>query len=341
MDESFISNCKAIAAINPDHQVFLVQHQLTHRFYVLKIMDVFNAGIYRKLMESPVEGTPRIMACKEENGKLIAVEEYLSGTPLSERIAGATLSGNEISVIMRDLCGVISRLHAMTPPVIHRDIKPSNILIVPYGHAVLLDFNAAKFYSPDTQEDTTLLGTKGYAAPEQYGFGSSLPQTDIYALGVVLREMVSSLKKPSHRFDNIIDKCTQMNPKERFSSADDLLAALESGKIHGKYTLPGFRTHTPWKMATAFLTYLFIALASATFTIKGDLTSGQNILERVCFALCCLSVIFISFNYLDIQRFLPLCKSKSKLLKAAGIILLDVIAVFFIVFIMTIVEPYL
>ena len=172
MDESFISNCKAVAAINPEHQVFLVQHQLTHRFYVLKIMDIFNAGIYRKLMESPVEGTPRIMACKEENGKLIAVEEYFSGTPLSERIADGTLSEDEISVIMRDLCGIISRLHAMAPPVIHRDIKPSNILIMPYGHAVLLDFNAAKFYSPDTQEDTTLLGTKGYAAPEQYGFGS-------------------------------------------------------------------------------------------------------------------------------------------------------------------------
>ena len=132
-----------------------------------------------------------------------------------------------------------------------------------------------------------------------------------------------------------------MNPKERFSCADDLLDALDSRRRGGKYALPGFRTHTPWKMATAFFTYLFIALASVTFTTNEKLTSGQNILERVCFALCCLSVVFISFNYLDVQRFLPLCKSKRRLLKAAGIVILDAAAVFLIVFIMTIVEPYL
>lgn len=341
MDNTLFSECRTIAAINPDHQVFLVQHQPTRRIYILKIMDVFNAGIYQKLLASPIEGTPRILACQEQDGRLSVIEEYLSGTPLSGRIAEGSLSEDEIASIMRDLCGVISRLHAMIPPVIHRDIKPSNILVMPYGRAVLLDFNAAKFYSPNTQEDTTLLGTKGYAAPEQYGFGSSLPQTDIYALGVVLKEMVSSLKRPSRRFDAIIDKCTQMNPKERYASAGELLAALEPGKRGGSYAIPGFRTRTPWKMAFASVTYLFIPLASATYTIREKLDAGQNILERVCFALCCLSVIFISFNYRDVQRFLPLCKSRSKLLRFAGILLFDAAAIFVIVFIMLIIEPYL
>ena len=79
------------------------------------------------------------------------------------------------------------------PPIIHRDIKPSNIIITAYNRAVLLDFNAAIYYSCQSTEDTILLGTQGYASPEQYGFGSSSPQTDIYSMGILFRELLNSI----------------------------------------------------------------------------------------------------------------------------------------------------
>ena len=79
------------------------------------------------------------------------------------------------------------------PAIIHRDIKPSNIIITAYNRAVLLDFNAAKYYSCQSTEDTVLLGTQGYASPEQYGFGSSSPQTDIYSMGILFRELLNSI----------------------------------------------------------------------------------------------------------------------------------------------------
>lgn len=94
---------------------------------------------------------------------------------------------------MYDLCEILEKLHSVTPPIVHRDTKPSNIIITNYEHVVLLDFNAAKYFADTDTADTILLGTKGYAAPEQYGFGSSTPQTDIYALGILLKELVKSL----------------------------------------------------------------------------------------------------------------------------------------------------
>lgn len=74
------------------------------------------------------------------------------------------------------LCNILNALHSMTPPIIHRDIKPSNIIITSYNYAMLLDFNAAKQFSGQNESDTVLIGTPGYAAPEQYGFGSSSPK---------------------------------------------------------------------------------------------------------------------------------------------------------------------
>ena len=92
---------------------------------------------------------------------------------------------------------------AQIAPIIHRDIKPSNIMITEQNHVVLLDFNAAKLYTNASTNDTVLLGTKGYAAPEQYGFGSSSPQTDIYAIGVLIKEAADHMTNVPERLFSI------------------------------------------------------------------------------------------------------------------------------------------
>ena len=120
----------------------------------------------------------------------------------------------------------------MTPPIIHRDIKPSNIIITSYNYAMLLDFNAAKQFSGQNESDTVLIGTPGYAAPEQYGFGASSPKTDIYSLGIVLREMLGSITPTFdidpilHRLNLIADRCTQMTPSARYQSVTELKNAV-------------------------------------------------------------------------------------------------------------------
>ena len=151
-----------------------------------------------------------------------------SDGPASDDSASDLLTIPEIGLYMIRLCGILERLHSLDPPVIHRDIKPSNIMISGSRSVYLLDLNAARQYSgsPSQEADTRLLGTHGYAAPEQYGFRESSPQTDIYSVGRTLKEAVGALPCEDHTFDVVIAKCTQMDPSKRYASAGDLKAAI-------------------------------------------------------------------------------------------------------------------
>ena len=110
----------------------------------------------------------------------------------------------------------------MDPPIIHRDIKASNIIISQEGTVTLLDMDAAKWYRDQSDRDTKLIGTYGYAAPEQYGFGASDERTDIYSIGVLLNVTLTgclpSQKMAEGRIGAVIEKCVKLDPKERYAS---------------------------------------------------------------------------------------------------------------------------
>ena len=186
---------QVVAAINEPHNVYLVQHRDSGRFYVKKVLDVYSADVYKDLKAHPIPGIPKIIDSWEEDGRLVIIEEFISGVTLRDLIESTSspaantdlreiLTVERIGHYMAGLCDILERLHSHNPPLIHRDLKPSNIIITSCGNVMLLDFNAARFYSgePGRESDTRLLGTKGYAAPEQYGFGESSPQTDIYSM---------------------------------------------------------------------------------------------------------------------------------------------------------------
>lgn len=227
-----MSDYKIISALNEEHKVYLVQSALSGNIYVQKILDVYNLRVYEYLYRNPVSGIPRIINYYEDGNQLVVIEEYISGTSLQEKIDNSDLSVSDIRSYMIMLCNILEALHAMTPPIIHRDIKPSNIIITSYNYAMLLDFNAAKQFSGQNESDTVLIGTPGYAAPEQYGFGSSSPKTDIYSLGIVLREMLGSITPAFdiapilQRLNLIADRCTQMTPAERYQSVAELKNAV-------------------------------------------------------------------------------------------------------------------
>ena len=227
-----MSDYKIISALNEEHKVYLVQSALSGNIYVQKILDVYNIRAYEYLYRNPVAGIPRIINYYEDSNQLIVIEEYISGTSLQEKIDNSDLSVSDIRSYMIMLCNILEALHSMTPPIIHRDIKPSNIIITSYNYAMLLDFNAAKQFSGQNESDTVLIGTPGYAAPEQYGFGSSSPKTDIYSLGIVLREMLGSITPTFdidpilHRLNLIADRCTQMTPSARYQSVTELKNAV-------------------------------------------------------------------------------------------------------------------
>ena len=377
-----MSDYKIISALNEEHKVYLVQSALSGNIYVQKILDVYNIRVYEYLYRNPVAGIPRIINYYEDSNQLIVIEEYISGTSLQEKIDNSDLSVSDIRSYMIMLCNILEALHSMTPPIIHRDIKPSNIIITSYNYAMLLDFNAAKQFSGQNESDTVLIGTPGYAAPEQYGFGSSSPKTDIYSLGIVLREMLGSITPfPDiapilHRLNLIAERCTQMTPAARYQSVAELKNAVSQSyypaqhstsaagnssqyahhnrdnannaanadtakrAIHdnaSRFLPPGFRTRTPWKMLLSSVAYLFIIWLCLSLELEN--TYGAKLwLERIfclgmfIFAICC------SFNYLNVQNILPLCKSKNRFLHYVGIILFDVTVIFALFVIMFIIE---
>ncbi|WP_091232550.1 serine/threonine protein kinase [Anaerobium acetethylicum] len=341
-----ISYYKSIATLNDEHKVYLVQHQESQKIFVKKFLNVYNADIYQHLQTTPIVGIPQIIEMYEDDHSLQIIEEYISGETLQDKIDARSLAQSDITHYINELCIILNKLHSLNPPIIHRDIKPSNIIITSYNHVVLLDFNAAKYFTIEKSSDTVLLGTKGYAAPEQYGFGSSSQQTDIYAIGVLLKELAYSLKTPTHEFDDIISKCTQINPADRFKSVSELQTKLSTEqtndnagflKIESWKSLipPGFRTHTPWRMILATIGYLLIFWLCLTLETE-DVTGIGLWIERIFCLSIFLSVVFSSSNYLNIQKIIPLCQHKNHIIHFIGIIILNVMFISVLMFSMVI-----
>ena len=370
-----LSFYKTISVINEPHNIYLVKHRETNKIYVRKTLDIFNPDVYQYLYNHPAEGVPQIIELCEDNGKLVVIEEYIHGTGLQELIDNASYSINDAVNYIIDICNILDKLHNANPPIIHRDIKPSNIVITNYNRAVLLDFNAARIFCPADTRDTVLLGTQGYAAPEQYGFGASSAQTDIYSLGIVLKEMLEAIHISNNTQASeasgitvngynlnelflIIEKATRINPDDRFNSVSELARHLklscqsvnisDSGTdvytktaLHShkkSYALPGFRTRTPWKMTLSCISYLFILWMCLTLEFKDFTSAGLIWSYRITSLAMLASVIFICFDYRNIQSFFPLCKSRNIFVKAVGIILFCLIAILTLAILLAIIQ---
>ena len=122
------------------------------------------------------------------------------------------------------------RNQSFTPPIVHRDIKPSNIILTEDGRIVLIDLNAARLDDKNRSHDTQLIGTAGFAAPEQYGFAASSPRADLYAAGILMRVLLTGTdanddmlsRHLSRKMRAIIERCTQLDPRKRYPSAQAL-----------------------------------------------------------------------------------------------------------------------
>lgn len=190
---------------------------------------------------------PSIVDVIETDGMLLIVMDYIEGNTLSTMLEeyGAQPQDSVVEWA-RQLCDVLDYLHTRTPPIIYRDMKPSNIMIKPDGKVTLIDFGIARKYKEHNLSDTTCLGTRGYAAPEQFA-GEQQRQTDartdIYNLGATLYHLVTGHNpseppyemRPIRSWDSslsdglekIITRCTQKDPKDRYQSCRELLYALE------------------------------------------------------------------------------------------------------------------
>ena len=186
-----------------------------------------SSEVYRKLLSVSCPNLPKIMEVGEKDGRTVLLEEHVQGDTLSEILQGGLVSTAQAKKMCRQLCSALWVLHSMG--VVHRDVKPDNVMIRG-KEAVLIDFDASRIYKNANQEDTQILGTTGFAAPEQYGLSQSDGRADIYALGVLLNIMLTgehpSRKLASGRMGRIVQRCTMVNPEKRYKNILHLMEAL-------------------------------------------------------------------------------------------------------------------
>lgn len=211
---------------SPRGTVSVVRHKKNGTRYVFRRYSG-SGEVYRRLLPVLCPHLPQIMEAAEQDGQTAVLEEYVQGDTLAELLMGARLTEREARQVTMQLCQALHVLHSMG--AVHRDVKPENV-ILRGSDAVLIDFDAARIYKDESESDRQVLGTTGFAAPEQYGIFQSDERADIFLLGVLLNIMLTG-KHPSRemaagKMGRIVRKCTMTAPEQRYQSARALMEVL-------------------------------------------------------------------------------------------------------------------
>lgn len=222
------SDFSAVAVLKESEgtRITHLRHKTSKMHFVLRECSG-HPEVYQKLLTVSCPNLPQIYEIAEADGRLLVLEEYIQGDSLHSILECGTLSTKQTRKIALQVCEALWTLHSLG--AVHRDVKPDNI-ILRGDEAVLIDFDASRLKKPEKHADTLILGTTGYAAPEQYGLSQTDGRADIYALGIVMNVMLtgqhpSTLLAGGH-MGRVIRRCTMMNPDQRFRDVRHLMESI-------------------------------------------------------------------------------------------------------------------
>lgn len=199
--------------------------------------------IMKKMADRKLSGIPKVYRIFEENGEVYLVREYIEGMSLAQMVLQkGGISEAEICRISRKICQTAEQFQNPDETMIHRDIKPENIVVTPGGEVVFIDFGTMRSYKKDGSRDTFVVGTRGTAAPEQYGYTQTDQRTDVYAIGQTMLYMVSESYEMnqlsecavSRRMKKIIEKACSFEPDKRYGDAAQLRRAVEKCQANNR-----------------------------------------------------------------------------------------------------------
>lgn len=247
--QSRLSFYRRLEEVEHKKGISLVRHIETGQIYVEKVLTQYDKSIYDWLQQSKLPYVPQIYECMEEDGTLYLIEEYIQGITLETYIEQfGCLDLDAAGRVIEYLCRTLEKLHSHIPPIVHRDIKPTNVMLhgdFKKGQGIvsvyLIDFNTARVFDAERNRDTELIGTRGFAAPEQYGFSQSDARTDIYGLGVLLNYMLcgklirDGIYEDYPEVSQIIRKATRIDPEKRYQTAEEMLQAVYQSMCFDTY----------------------------------------------------------------------------------------------------------
>ena len=237
--------------------VYLAQHMKLGTLWAIKQISkkvnfkidlLAEPNILKKLSHPAL---PRVFDIVEDDEYLYIIADFVEGESLAKEIElYRKILESKVIDWAKQLCDVLHYLHTLVPnPIIFRDLKPANIILTYEGKIKLIDFGIAREYKKESVSDTTYMGTRGYAAPEQYGTAQTDVRTDIYSLGVTLYHLLTG-KGPneppydlrpvreidqtlSQEIEYIICKCTAKDPDKRFQSIQEVRRCLQNMHLNG------------------------------------------------------------------------------------------------------------
>ncbi len=345
-DEFELSQYKELECLDKKGNVYIVKDIRDNKLWVKKKItkngfDAYN-GI-KGIKNDNVVYVKEIL-CADE--KYYVIEEYIDGVDLQRLITEKSpMDFKEVRIIMCQICDGLKFIHDKN--IIHRDITPSNIIISNDGIVKLIDMGIARIKKEESNRDTTILGTAGYAAPEQFGFSQTNVTTDIYSCGVLMNVMLTGKFPFEYRYkgnmDYVLEHCIRMEPKERYQTIGELKRALikSEGKIARLGNVfdktPGFRTNNNTKKVIAIILYTTVAvfLFFSVFMFPLDFKAGILYLSIGIFTF--LLPFLIGANYLNYQEKLPVVKLWRKSARnsfgiAAGLVIFYISVICVIIF---------
>lgn len=216
----------ALLKESPRGSVRSIRHKATGRQFILRRF-AGNPEVYQKLLEVSCPNLPAVYEVAVGETDNLVLEEFIQGDTLGFLLGESLFTPEETRRIVKQLCRGLWVLHSLA--AVHRDIKPENV-ILRGSDAILIDFDAARLHKDGNTTDTQVLGTTGFAAPEQYGLSQSDLRTDIYSLGILINVMLTG-EHPAKRLaeghlGRVVQRCTQVPPQKRYKDVLRLMEAV-------------------------------------------------------------------------------------------------------------------
>lgn len=321
-------------------QIYLVYNEIDGLLYIHKILHQYNIHVFEKIKAIKSRHLPHIYEIIEQDSCLHIIEEYINAHTLDYYVVNNELDENQRHEIMNQLCDTIYLLHKQN--IIHRDIKPENIFYQ-RGNAILFDFDISRFYQDHQEKDTRILGSVGYAAPEQFGFQQTDARTDIYAMGVLMNYLYTGNLPNEGLYDgeesHIIEKAIHIDPNRRYKDVLELKNDFNHRSFLEKinqdelsWTPPGFRSGKLKNKIMASVIYFLIILMAFSLDFEDSTTLFMKIADVLFMILDPAIIIIFLTNYRNVNnRYAFFRNNPHKSVRLIGIFLTFMFVEFLIV----------